>query len=106
MNFSKTSNAFKGSLISDAIFGFGPIVIKCAKSRTSTFSRQPNLGYKVEDFDFAHFFEGGTKVKILSEIKPPLKVNVQNTKAPLTFFRLIWIVQRNLWFSITNYVVH
>ena len=31
-----------------------------------------NLGRKVEYNNLAHFFEDGTKMKILSEIKPPL----------------------------------
>ena len=32
-----------------------------------------NVGRKVEYSDLAHFFQDGTKVKILSEIKPPLR---------------------------------
>ena len=33
------------------------------------------LGQKVEDCDFAHFFEDGTKGKVPSKIKPPLLKN-------------------------------
>ena len=43
-------------------------------SLSSTF--RPTKSGKVEDSDFAHFFENGTKVKIPSEIKPHLQENL------------------------------
>ena len=60
---------FEGDLISDGIFNL--VTSSKELNRITTF-KFFTLGWKVKDRHFVHFLEDGTKLKIPSEIKPPL----------------------------------
>ena len=51
-----------------------------------------NLGWKFENSDFAHLFEEETKLKITSEIKPPLSA-IQQKKSNKKF----WHIFDQIW---------